>query len=538
MRSWLQGLRRLSGTNDRDEAYREEQAALVRATANPGIDLRFRGDMEGLSRSQEAIPLGTAFKDRGIPVSLSPSDVMGTGHGLILGGNGTGKTRVAAGIVRELLRRIAHRPDSMGLWIIDHKSEFVPLVQDLLAQVIATLPPRAANALVDRIAVFNPFSSDALVPLQVLAPEPGVSPEVQAFEVTSLIDRLGGAELGVRQDSFLFHLLFMGITLGMSLPDVARALADPGELTRLARNSSSPEVRAYFSGAARVAASSLEGVRARLHRLLRLPATRLMLGARSSVNFRALLASKIVLADLGSPPMGCEDLGRFWAALVALKTTRAIFERSHAAARRPVAIMIDEWQEALAGGGDIAENYERILSMARSRGVSLWLISQSLAIAARISSSLPKVVATNTNVQCLFRASIEDARALAHLLPVTGRRPRGPAPPWEERSRSPYLGPAEELQRLVAEAAALPNRTFYLWRRAKNYPAHLVRAANVDIERPPPGGGQHRRIHEGSIAVPITELERDARGRAENVFRILPDDPEPITPTRRRPTFG
>jgi hypothetical protein len=40
-----------------------------------------------------------------------------------------------------------------------------------------------------------------------------------------------------------------------------------------------------------------------------------MLGARGCVDFRLLLRDKIVLANLGSPPLGCEDIARWWGGL-------------------------------------------------------------------------------------------------------------------------------------------------------------------------------------------------------------------------------
>lgn len=536
-------LRHVAGHRDRTAAFREEERLVRAAHERPALDPRFLDDMRALrAHPESSLLLGHAAADPNVAVHLPLRDVLGTGHALVLGGNGSGKTRVVAGIADGLLRRIACDSASQGLWIVDHKSEFVALVQDLLADVIRASPRSEANRLLDSVVVFNPFSNRALVPFQILHPEPGVPPEVQAYEVTSLIDRLGGAELGVRQDTFLFHLVLLGITKGMTLPDLLALTGDVEALARAASGSPREDLRSYFAGSNRIAAASLEGVRARLHRLLRLPSTRLMLGAKTTVSFRSLLASKIVLADLGAPPLGCEDIGRFWSGLFTLKLTRAIFERSHDEARRPVAIMMDEFQEGLAAGSGMSDEYERILSLARSRGVSLWLISQSMALATRVSSSLPKVVATNTNVQLLFRASIEDARAMAHLLPVTGRRPKESVLPWEEKTRSPFMGREEELQKLVSEVASLPDRLFYFWHRKKPYPAHLVRARNVTpADLPLADPHAQRRLQEGGLAVPIQQLEAEARERRDTVFRPVREaslpavDPLPPRRPRGRP---
>jgi hypothetical protein len=523
MRDWLFRLRRFAGHDDRAAAYRTEARSLEAALAMPKVDPRFEAHMKELT-PDASIRIGSSHADPDLPARLPLADIAGHGHALVLGGNGTGKTRVVAGVVRELLARTAAGQKAPGIWLADHKSEFVPLAREILAEILERLPAPAANRLIDKLVVVNPFASDALVPMNVLHRELGVGAEEQAYDVTSLIDRLGGADLGIRQDSFTFHLVLLGVSRpGMSLVDLARLAGDPVALVSAAAASPSPEVRAYFTEGARIAQGSLDGVRARLHRLLRLPATRLMLGAKDSLAFKQLLAERIVCVDTGSPPLGCEDIGRFWSTFCTLRLSRAIFARRHEDAERDVAVFIDEWQEGLAGGGGIADNYERILSMARSRGVSLWLISQSLAGAAKVSASLPKMVATNTNLQLLFRCSIEDARTLTHLLPITGRRPRPPASPWEGPPKTPFLTASEELQALVAEAAALPDRVFYLWNRRRPYRAELVRAADVTVEVPAfRSMALSRRLEHGSLARPVAELEAEtAKDMGQGGFRPL-----------------
>lgn len=527
------GLRSLIGLDDRATAFRAEEAALARATTIPRVDPGFAREMSGFARRPgDSIVLGTSVGDDGLTVRAPLRELAGLGHALVLGTTGAGKTRVVAGIAARMLQRIARAPRSLGLCVLDHKGDLVSLVRALLGDLVDMLPPREAERLLDMFVVVDPFSTEALVPLQILSPEPGSAPEVQAYEITSLLNRLGGAELGVRQDAFLFHAVLLGITRGVSLPELAGLLRDPAALASAAESSASPEVHAFFRGGPRVAASSLDGVSARLSRLLRLPSARLMLGARGTVSFHRLLGEKIPLFDVGSPPLGCEDLGRFWAGLFTLKLTRAIFERTPDEAARPVAMFIDEWQEGLAASGDMADHYERVLAMARSRGVSLWLISQSLAGAQKVSSTLPAVVQTNTTRQLLFKASAEDAARLG-MLPVTGRRLR-PAPlPWEERPRSPFLSAAEERELLVREVVSLPQRVFLYWNRDRSYRAELVRAGEVEVR------GQvlrsatvARRLRVGSMAVPMAELEAQGVTETEVTFRPRRDTP-PAAPTRR-----
>lgn len=524
MGNWAGFFRGAFRGDDGKAAFVRERETVRTATVRSPLDDRFRADMRKLTVQDEGVLVGRAHADPGVEVRIPWRDVVGSGHALVLGASGAGKTRAVGGIVRTILSRTAADSAPCNLVILDHKSEFVDLARRLLAEVLDDVPRTQARALLDRLVIVNPFSATALVPMQILKAEPGVPPEVQAFEVASVVNRLGGAELGVRQDTYLFHLLLLAITKGMSLPEVARLLSDGEELKAAAADCPSAEAREFFSGKAlkdRLNAGSLEGVRARLHRLLRLPSTRAMLGGKTSVSFRELLRDRIVFIDLGSPPLGCEDIGRFWSGLVTLKLTRAIFERKPEDSKHPVALLVDEWQEGLASGGDIADHYERVLSMARSRGVSFWLVSQSLAGAAKVSASLPKIVATNTNVQLLFRCSPEDARGLSHVLPVTGRRLREQPSPWERAQGSPFLTRPEELQLLVNEASSLPDRVFYLWNRKRPYPAELVRASDVNVGASlPRNPAVRRRLQDGTLAVPIGLLEAQVRGDFD--FRRLP----------------
>ncbi len=512
---WTSLIRGLGGANDREAAYHAEADAVRAASRSDRLDPRFRQDMRQLATREGVVRIGAAVHDDQVPVILPRADVLGSGHALVLGGTGAGKTRVVGAVMKALLQTIAREPSSLGLWVVDHKSEMAELTVALIGELVDSLPSAQANRLLDQLVIVNPFSTTALVPFQILQAESGVAPEDVAFEVTTLVNRLGGAELGVKQDDLVYHLLLLGVLKQLSLPDVAHLLADPATLASAAAESPSEQVRAFFGGGTRLPAASLDGVRARLNRLLRLPSTRLMLGSSGAPSFHAMLGSKIVIVDVGSPPLGCEDLGRFWAGMFTLKVTRGVFQRRPAEARRPVAIFVDEWQEGLAAGGDVADHYERVLSMARSRGVSLWLVSQTLAGATRVSPSLPKVVATNTQLQLLFRSSSADAHAMSEMLPVTGRRPRPASAPWEAAPKSPFLSPREELDALVTEVTRLPNRVFYLWNRLRPYPAVLARAIDVDPQVAPMRPAETtRRLRDGALAIPIHELERRVRAGA------------------------
>ena len=501
--------RRLFAPDDRDRAIEREETSLRRALDQGSVDVRFRAEMGRSGRSGSAAVVGQHADDPSLALRLDLGALVGHGHALCLGSTASGKTRAVAIGIEAMLERFAHDPTAPRPWIIDYKGDLAELILAVAERVASELGAAQRERFLNALVVVNPFSTEALVPLQVLArlPEGDVDEETQAYEVSTLFERLVGADLGVKQDALVYHLILLGVSRGMSLPELPRLLNDPVALAAAAAGCAHPQVRSFFGPAFRMQNASVSGLQARFTRLLRTPSNRLMLSAPGCLDFRAMLRDKVVVANFGNPPLGAEDQARFFGGLFTVKMTRAIFDRPTIEADRRVLVVADEWQEGLAGGKEIAENYERVLAMSRARGVGLFLVSQSLAGAAKVSSSLPRIVATNTSLQMLFRASIEDARAMTHLLPVTGRRQRSAPHPWEARRESPFVSRAEELNQLVDEVATLPKRVFYYWNRDAPYRAQRIRTADMIVERPAFLPAEvARRVRLGSAAIPIHEL--------------------------------
>jgi hypothetical protein len=533
---WFARLRRIVGARDRELAYAREATELGDASRVTLVDRRFEREMESRARGHaHAVTLGSAVHRPDLAVRLPLAELLGGHHAVTLGASGSGKTYFLLNVFRQLATAMTASRGRFGIAVVDHKSEFVPLLKRMLAELAESLPEADREWLLSRIVVIDPFDTHALVPFGVLRREPGVEPAVTAYDVAGLVSRLGGAELGVRQDALIYSLALLGVDRGFTLPRLADLLANPTALMREAALSDEPDVRAFFARGPRVSASSLEGAQARLARLLRLRSSRLMLGSEESIDFRRLLAGKLVLVDVGSPPFGSEDVGRFWAGLVTVKLIRGVFERTHADANRPVIVAVDEWQEGLRAAGSVADDYERVLSMARSRGVGFWLVSQSLAGAARVSAALPRAVRTNMTFQMLFRTSSEDVQMLRHALPLSGRRPRAVGAPWETAARSPFLSRDEERAALEEEMTRLPQQVFRFLHRDRPYGAELVRATDVRL------GRAHNpqivaRADRGALARPIAELEQAQRETTEVRFEPRTPGPaiEPAATTRSR----
>jgi type IV secretory pathway TraG/TraD family ATPase VirD4 len=173
------------------------------------------------------------------------------------------------------------------------------------------------------------------------------------------------------------------------------------------------------------------------------------------------------------------DLSRFFGQVIFQKIVRAIFSRRVTRDTEPVTILADEFQELLAP--DLAGDFERILTLARSQRVFLWALFQQVAQVEAVSPTLLRIMKTNSIVQVVFRSSAEDARAFSHILPAQGGEERDTEDFPDPRSPRRRTTAEEERRELVAQTPSLPDRVFWFWNRARQYPALLVKAPFVEM---------------------------------------------------------
>ena len=200
------------------------------------------------------------------------------------------------------------------------------------------------------------------------------------------------------------------------------------------------------------------GLVSRAERLLRLRSVRLALGGSPNrIDFAKLLDDRIVLINL-APPQGSTDIGKFMAGLVWIQINHAIRRRPNGSA--PTFVMVDEWPTFLAAGGaHLADTFEDLLRLARSKGVFLAVLSQDMSSVAKVSHSIADVVKNNLHTHFIFRAM--DSNAWDFALPATGRRPKPSGAPWEER-RAGYLDRGAELTLLRDGLERLADRHCYV----------------------------------------------------------------------------
>lgn len=495
-------VRRLLFGDDAARALAAERDRM-RDALTPASPAGFADAQSRAEKASNAIRLGRLVES-GEPLWAALDDLLV--HMLVLGASGSGKSFLL------LVLAVVAWMHGVPIIVIDPKGEMAELLLErILPTLISQLPASAQAHALSTIRVIDPFGSTALPPMNPLVREPALSIDLQALDVASCFEAVVDAGTGVRMQTVLDWLLRLVIAVGQgSFLTVRRALQDTAVLEALVRQCTDRETVSYFlTRWTTEPQSAKNAVLARLDRLLALPATRLSLSATTALDFDAMLTTGITIVNLGNVPAGLTDVADFWSTWVFTKLVRAIYRRPATGIGVPPAILLsDEWQSSVTR--PLISSMEDVLARARSRRVFLWLCCQQRAQVERVSGALWDIVAGQTTIQVLFRATIDDARAMRHVLPVTGRMPRLAPAPWDRsRAASPFLSPAEEREARVEEIAHLANRTAYLWDRRRPWPAVQFRTATLDLpdgKRAPPAIALQ--VGRGSVAVDVADLRR------------------------------
>jgi hypothetical protein len=523
-------LRSLFRGSDRVAALSRE-ADLFAAERERAQDLQAGLAAEFQSSDDGGVILGTAL-DGDWPVRVARERL--AGHAGLWGPSGSGKSYLLVLMLRFLLQSGVRR-----FVVADPKAETVELAKRLIVDFARTLPAQEAEDLLDRVVCLDLFAASTLPRLQVLAPQEGLDPELHAFTIANLItNELDNGGLGVRQESIFHRVVEALIRAELPLTVLPMALENPELLDALAEKH---EPAAFFRAlSARLKKESRDrilGLVSRAERLLRLKSVRLALGgSRDCIDFARLLDERITLINL-APPQGSTDVGRFLAGLIWVQINHAIRRRANGS--EPAYVCVDEWPTFLAAGGaQLADTFEDLLRLARSKGVFLTVLSQDLASVAKVSRSIVDVVRNNLHLHMIFRA--QDTSAWDFALPVTGTRPKSPGAPWEER-RFGYLDRSAELTLLREQLLRLPDRTCYLVDRRTGLPGLLMRTADVNLKA---SASEVRALEErasrSDAVATIAELEageREVNRRIEGLLqadtREVGDETDPSRPPRR-----
>lgn len=443
----------------------------------------------------------------GWPVFLRPE--MLAGHMAITGPSGAGKSYLAAGLARAFL--------GDGCVLLDPKQETVSLVARMILDRAREMPEADAQALLDRVVVVNLFSSGALPRFQVLAPIPGLDPELHAITIAHVVTTEQDQGVGARQEPLLCRTIECLIRAGLPLTVLPVALEDPRLLDALAERHAPADL--FRTTAARLRKESKDrilGITSRVERVLRTRNAHLALGGAATCIDPTVIfdEGRIALVNAASPH-GSPEAGRFFSGMFWSLIAHAVRRRPNGA--RTARVAIDEFPAVLtSGGAHLADSVEDVLRLARSKRIFLTALSQDMTSIAKASRTLPEVMKTNIHMHAVFRSS--EASAWDFLLPVTGRRPRPASAPWESPSAG-YLDRHAELALLREELAKLPDRQCFLVDRRTGLPG--VRMRSVDLVLRATDADVHvleRRSSRAPEVADVSELEageREVRLRVE-----------------------
>jgi hypothetical protein len=408
-------------------------------------------------------------------------------HSWLTGSTGSGKTFLVLAELIQVLRTRRH-----PVILLDMKGELSDLLTTIVIPALAHGP--GGRNLLDNLRIIRPFNRSYVPQLRITLAEPGVPREIQAYNIATNIEEALEGDLPPRGNRVFLRQVSFSIERNDPLTVIQRWLEQPELFTRHARSSADPSIREYANGAfLRENRSSLDALQARMDTFLFLPETRLALSAPGCVSFHDCLDSGLTIVDLGNPPAGAERAARFWAGVLVGRLTRAILSRNVHPETAQCWVVLEEFQEALAGRQ--IDQFTRLLALARFKKVGLCFINQQVA---QVDPKLTKLLRTNTGMEAIFRCSNDDAKALAHALPVASEEPRATA----------------RRQSLLQEMTRLPKRIYYGWFKdmAEPFGAQKIRSPRLDLEALRAAAARipdelKTRIEQGTVAMRREDLE-------------------------------
>lgn len=465
MLEWLaSGLRTRS--RDQVEALRAVKAASDRDLRHALAD--YDAFVPHARSIKEGLLVGTGETSSGerVPVRVPWNEEFC--HWLVQGGTGTGKTTWIASILRQELA--AER----AFGVLDCKGDLFEAAIQWTAALSCTMPPDRREALRRRLVVVNPFA-DALVPLNVCRPLPGVSAEAQAYEITLALSRLFDTSLGPHMESILRHLVLLLVESRLSLVEAPQILQDDVLRGLLAARSTNPIVKDFFLGTwSSVPQVSKDALLSRLQGLLLPENVRLMLGGESLLDLKGVLErGDPLFIFLGKGPGVPEEQVDVLGSLLLQLILQATYARG-SGARRGYLLALDEFVHLLDAPA-VYRRVETALTTVRSFGLSLMLIHHNFA---QLSAGLRETALGNCDLIAVFRTSSANARFFGDFLPETD-----PDLVASLRSGSDRALSREDARRRQLETLQrLPNRMLFWYDRRQPYRA--IRLGVADLPAP------------------------------------------------------
>jgi Type IV secretion-system coupling protein DNA-binding domain len=323
-------------------------------------------------------------------------------HLWLLGPTGTGKSTLIANMAVQDARA------GYGLAVIDPKSD---LVEDILAR----LPAERHSDVV----VLDPGSSDHPVGFNILgAAASEQERELVVDNVLRIFTEVWKSSFGPRTADVVRNALLTLIATkapdgsAFTLAEVAPLLEEPTFRRYVTGQAAVPmSVRSFWQSYESLSAGERGHIIApslnKLRALTTRSSLRLMLGQSKGIDMSDVFTKRqILLVSLNKGVVGSETAALFGSLVMASLWSAGLRRAAlPPAARRPVWIYLDEFQDVLRVASDIAD----ALAQARALGIGFTLAHQYLA---QLSPSLQAAVLGTVRSSVAFQLDHEDARTL------------------------------------------------------------------------------------------------------------------------------
>jgi len=327
-------------------------------------------------------------------------------HCHVLGGSGTGKTRLLQLLIADRLR------SGHGLILLDPHG-------DLFEAAHADCPPWR-----DDDVVSLDFGDLDYVPalnlLQCQGDRPGPERTLLIHALCETFLRMYPENPEAFGPMFFTYMtwaarLVMGDSeLKATVLDIPKVFADTGFRRALIERCKEPEVRGFWVGIAARAGgdSALENIAPYIVAKfvdLEQPPMRAFLGqVESSIDFRGIMdRGGVLLVNLAKGRLG-QRQSQFLGLMLTSRILSAVLSRADVplSDRRPVHLVIDEFGSFMTS----ASALDSLLSEGRKYAISALLAHQNMA---QLPASLAQSVLTNTGSRVLLRLGADDAHALS-----------------------------------------------------------------------------------------------------------------------------
>src|SRR5439155_6177898 len=319
--------------------------------------------------------------------------------GIIAGATGSGKTRAAVVLLREIFESITETV--CGIGIIDLKGEF-------FAHAYAKCKSSEGLHVLD-------LSHGAVIPYDLLMPQNGESPnELIARRMETLRDLLDSSDTSQRMYRMLRFLLTLLVESDLSFAALDHIIETPELAVRLAAKSNNDRLKRYFrDDFLKEKSVTLPALHYRLDPLLTPESVRFSLSAGEQFDFRAAM-------DNGEPALtnlsgAGNHASKIFQSLILSDLRQTIFTLREV--NVPYLWFCDEAQLLFRRQSD-KENLSTIFSLARSYGAHVTLITQSLRSAIG-DSDLFENLETNFRWLLLLRSGQSDAAIIRPGLRAT-----------------------------------------------------------------------------------------------------------------------